>query len=59
MGQAGAGEMQMRRIGMVDRRVQPALGLGGVEVDRLAEALALDQRVRRPAPLRAASSASE
>ena len=44
MGEAGAGEMQMRSVGMVDRRDQPALAVGGVEVDGLAETLALDQR---------------
>ncbi len=44
MGQAGAGEVQMRGVGMVDRRDQPALAVGGVEIDGLAETLALDQR---------------
>ena len=44
MGEAGAGQMQMRSVGMVDRRDQPALAVGGVEIDGLAETLALDQR---------------
>ena len=44
MGQAGAGQVQMRGVWMVDRRDQPALTVGGVEIDGLAETLALDQR---------------
>ncbi len=33
MRQSGAGEMEMRRVGMVDRRQKPALLVGGVEID--------------------------
>ena len=39
MGQPGAGEVEMRRIGMADRRRQPPLRVGGGEVDRFAETL--------------------
>ena len=34
MGEAGAGQVQVRGIGMVDRREQPALGDDRVEIDR-------------------------
>jgi len=44
MGKAGAREMKVRGVGVIDRRDQPALAVGSVEVDGLAEPLALDQR---------------
>ncbi len=51
MRQAGAGQMQVRRVGMIDRRNQPALPVGGLQIDSLAEAFALDQRDKAdPAP---------
>ena len=35
MREAGAGDVAMRGVGMVDRREQAALGFGGREIDRL------------------------
>ena len=57
MGEPGAGEVQMRGVGMADRRHHPPLRIGGLEVDDVAEpALLHDLGERLPA--RAASSAS-
>ena len=43
MRQSGAGQMQMGRVRVVDRRQQPALPAGAFHVDRVAKPLALDE----------------
>ena len=47
MGEAGAGEVQMRRVGMADRRDQPALVDRRRRGRRSRRALALDRARRR------------
>ena len=51
MGQPGAGDEDMRGIGMVDRRQHPPLLVGGREIDRLADAALGDELFQRDAGL--------
>lgn len=44
MGEAGAGQMQMRRIRMVDRGQHPTVAQRGLQVDLGAEAMRGDRR---------------
>ena len=41
MGEAGAGDQEMRRIGMIQRRQHPSLRQGGANVDAVTESQAL------------------
>ena len=43
MGQAGAGDQQMRRVGMIDRRENAALRQQGGRIDLAAAGSRLDQ----------------
>ena len=51
MGEAGAGDVDMRGIGVVDRRQDPLLLHRGGEIDRLADAAIGDELAQRRAGL--------